>query len=64
MVLRVRVMSDGRPTTIEIARGSGHERLDHAARETVEKWRFEPARESGTAVDSWVQVPITFRLER
>ena len=62
VVLRVRVTREGRADQIEIADSSGHPRLDRAAREAVAGWRFEPAYEGGMAVDSWVRVPVDFRL--
>ncbi len=63
VVLRVRVLSDGRAETVEIAESSNHPRLDKAALEAVREWRFVPARQGETAVDSWLRVPIVFRLE-
>ncbi|HRQ48425.1 MAG TPA: energy transducer TonB [Rhodocyclaceae bacterium] len=64
VVLRVQVTADGRPDRVEIVQASGHPRLDRAALEAVQRWRFEPAREGNTAVDSWIRVPIVFRLEQ
>lgn len=61
--LRVHVAADGRPTEVLLHAGSGHERLDLAARTTVREWRFVPARRSGQAVAGWVEVPIQFKLE-
>ncbi|NMG74859.1 energy transducer TonB [Aromatoleum diolicum] len=63
VMLRVRVLGDGRADTVEIAESSGHPRLDEAARETVRGWRFVPARTGDTSIDSWLRVPIVFRLE-
>ena len=37
--------------------------LDDAALQTVRRWRFVPARRGDTPVESWVDVPIIFRLE-
>lgn len=62
-MLRVRVLHDGRTESIEIAESSGHPRLDDSARETVRNWRFVPARQGDTPVDSWLRVPIVFRLD-
>ena len=62
-MLRVRVLHDGRSESIEIAESSGHPRLDDTARETVRNWRFVPARQGDTPVDSWLRVPIVFRLD-
>jgi periplasmic protein TonB len=42
VTLRVVVGSDGRPSSIEVAQSSGHEILDDAAKDCVEKWTFRP----------------------
>jgi len=63
VVLRVRVLGDGSAGAIEVAERSGHPRLDDAARDAVRSWRFVPARRGDTTVDSWLHVPIVFRLE-
>jgi len=62
-LLRVRVLSDGRPGDIEIAHSSGHPRLDQAASSAVSRWRFVPARQGNVAIESWVRVPIAFRIQ-
>lgn len=63
IVLRVRVDASGSPASVEIIEGSGSPRLDTAARQTVSNWRFTPAMRGTTPIDSWVQVPIVFKLE-
>ncbi|NMG44549.1 TonB family protein [Aromatoleum toluvorans] len=63
VTLRVRVRADGRAENVEIAQTSGHPRLDAAARETVLSWRFVPARQGGTPIDSSLLVPVVFRLD-
>ncbi|MGE5466121.1 MAG: energy transducer TonB [Ignavibacteria bacterium] len=62
--LRVRVSADGVPLEVEIKQSSGFARLDAAAREAVQKWRFVPARRGSEAIESWVGVPIVFSLEQ
>jgi protein TonB len=61
--LRVRVGADGLPLDIEIKQSSGFPRLDNAARDAVAKWRFVPAKRGDEAVESWVGVPIVFKLD-
>ncbi|NMF97305.1 energy transducer TonB [Aromatoleum toluolicum] len=63
VTLRVRVRADGRAEAVEIAHSSGHPRLDDAALETVRSWRFVPARQGDTPIDSSLLVPIAFRLD-
>ncbi len=62
VLLNVLISSEGKPEKIEIKHGSGFEILDHAARTAVMGWRFHPARYGETALESWVTVPIVFRL--
>jgi protein TonB len=63
VVLRVLVNPRGRADDVEIRSSSGHSRLDDAARETVRRWRFVPAKRGDQPVPAWVLIPISFRLE-
>ena len=63
VVLRVRVSADGNAQEVEVKTSSGSNRLDESARKTVRQWKFVPAKRGGVAVESWVQVPIVFKLE-
>ncbi|MGE5240348.1 MAG: energy transducer TonB [Bacteroidota bacterium] len=63
LLLAVEVRADGSCGQVLIKRSSGHELLDAAARQTVRHWYFLPARRGDVAVDAWVEIPITFRLE-
>ena len=62
VVLKVQVLASGQPGQMQVETGSGHEMLDEAALETVRHWRFVPAKRGDKAVDSWVRVPIVFKL--
>ena len=64
VLLRVHVDVEGRPTAVEVVRGSGHSRLDRAAREAVLAWRFRPVQRNGVAVPASGLVPIEFSLSR
>lgn len=63
-ILRVHVLSDGSADQVDIKTSSGSLRLDESAQRTVRTWKFVPAKRGGTPVESWVLVPITFRLEQ
>lgn len=63
VVLRVHVLRDGRAREIEILAASGSPRLDQAASDAVRRWRFRPARVGEENIDSWLRVPVVFRLE-
>lgn len=63
VILRVQVNAQGTADDVQVRTSSGHERLDEAARETVRRWRFVPAKRGGEPVPAWVLIPISFRLE-
>jgi len=63
VVLRVLVNPGGGADEVQIRTSSGHGRLDDAARETVQRWRFVPAKRGERPVPAWVLIPISFRLE-
>ena len=61
-ILKVLVDRSGRTTRIELHRSSGFQILDRAAVGAVKAWRFVPARRGGRTVESWVKIPVVFRL--
>jgi periplasmic protein TonB len=63
VILRVLVTADGQPAQVEVRTSSGSARLDGAALETVQRWRFVPARQGDRPVAAWVLVPISFVLQ-
>jgi protein TonB len=63
VMLRVQVSAAGTAAAVDIGRSSGFPLLDQAAREAVLRWRFVPARRGSEAIESWVLVPIAFRLD-
>lgn len=62
VVLHAHVREDGRCDEVRLKQSSGHDLLDASALDTVRRWRFIPALRGETAVASWAQIPITFRL--
>jgi len=62
VVLEVQVSAEGRCSEARIRESSGYALLDDSARQTVRRWHFVPASRAGMAVDSWVEVPVVFRL--
>ena len=63
VLLRVLVDNQGRSKEVEINRSSGSDALDRAAAEAIKRWRFYPARHGDKVVESWLRVPIEFRLD-
>ena len=64
VILRVFVNAEGGAQQVEIRTSSGSDRLDESAQRTLRRWKFIPARRGGIAVESWVLVPILFKLEQ
>jgi protein TonB len=64
VMLRVLVNSQGFPDKVEIDKSSGFARLDNAALQAVEHWKFVPARQGAQAVIASVIVPVSFILEK
>jgi protein TonB len=59
VILRVLVGETGTPLDIEVLRDVAGG-LGEAAVTAVRRWKFEPARRSGTAVRAWTTIPIPF----
>ena len=62
VLLRVLVDEEGRSKRVEVNRSSGSEALDQTAARTIKRWRFSPARYGDRPVETWVRIPIDFRL--
>lgn len=64
VLLRVQVLANGSAGEVAVEKSSGHEVLDASASEQVKSWRFVPARERSGPLDSWVIIPIEFKIKR
>jgi periplasmic protein TonB len=53
----------GTADEVQIRDSSGYVRLDEAARDTVQRWRFVPAKRGTQPVPAWVLIPIAFGLD-
>jgi len=63
VLIRTRVLPNGKSDQLKLERSSGHRLLDEAAVKAVRKWRFRPARRGDEQIISWVEIPVRFRLE-
>jgi protein TonB len=61
--LRVFVNATGDATRVDLKESSGYPRLDKAALDAVEGWKFVPAKKGDHAIAAWVVVPIKFSLK-
>lgn len=64
VVLRVLVNQQGAADQVQIKTSSGSQRLDESAQKTVRNWKFIPAKQGTEPIESWVLVPIIFKLEQ
>ena len=62
VTLRIEVLSTGRVGKVEVAESSGHELLDHAARQFAAAWRFK-FRGKRPDRSTLVKVPVRFELK-
>ena len=63
VLIRPRVLPNGKSDQLVLEPSSGYRLLDEAAMEAVRQWRFRPARRGDEQVISWVEIPVRFRLE-
>ena len=62
VMLGVLVNVGGKAEKVEIKGSSGYAPLDQAAVEGLKRWLFRPARYGAKAVETWVKIPVVFRL--
>ncbi|WP_324501351.1 energy transducer TonB [Limnohabitans sp.] len=63
VIVRVFISTHGTPEKAEVRASSGFARLDQAALEAVQRWRFVPGRRNGTPEAMWFNIPVRFILE-
>ncbi len=63
VLVRVFINAEGRAEKAEIRTSSGHPRLDEAALDTVQRWRYVPGKRAGLPEAMWFNVPIRFVLD-
>jgi protein TonB len=49
---------------LKVRTSSGFTVLDEAALEAVRNWHFSPGRRGDTPLAMWVEIPISFELQR
>jgi protein TonB len=63
VILKAKILSNGRVGQVELKKSSGHEILDRSALAAVKQWKFIPAKEGGESIPVWVNIPVTFQLQ-
>jgi len=64
VTLRYLIAKDGVASRILVAKSSGFQRLDAAAKEWIMNCYFKPATENGTPLEEWSSQSFTFALKR
>ncbi len=65
LLLRVHVASDGHVMEALVTSSSGYSSLDDAAKNhAIKHWHLRPATQDGTAIESWLTVPVQFHLDK
>lgn len=62
-VVAAEILPDGSVGRTALAKTSGHEVLDVAAREAIKDWKFSTESEKDAVVPQYVDIPVTFKLE-
>jgi protein TonB len=62
LVLRIKVLANGRAGSVEVSKSSGKPQLDEAAVEAVRNWKFIPAKRGDTPIDGIANQSIDFKL--
>jgi TonB family protein len=57
------VTADGRVEGIKVAKSSGYDGLDDAAKDCVRRWRYRPALKDNALVDAPMNVKVAWNLE-
>jgi periplasmic protein TonB len=63
VIVRVFIGLQGTAEQAEIRTSSGYDRLDKAALDTVQRWRYVPGNRHGNPEAMWFNVPVRFVLE-
>lgn len=64
VLLLAKVNSDGKTDEVSLKSGSGYPLLDEAALKAVQRWKFKPAKLGSMPIDSQVEIPIRFQLDK
>lgn len=62
VVLRIKVLPNGRAGAVEVTKSSGKPALDEAAVEAVRNWKFIPAKRGDTPIEGFATQTIDFKL--
>ena len=64
VVLKIQILTNGRPGEISVYQSSGYDLLDDAAIRAIAKWRFVPAKDrlTGQPIVCYTTMPVVFRL--
>lgn len=64
VMLKIQILTNGRPGEISVYQSSGYDLLDDAAVEAIARWRFVPAKDrlTGQPIVCYTTMPVVFKL--
>lgn len=62
-ILSIYVGMSGAAEKVQVKSSSGVAELDQAAQTAVAQWKFNPASQGGSALASWFEIPVSFRIK-
>jgi protein TonB len=60
VILRIKVLPNGKVGGVTVQQSAGRTVLDEAALEVAQNWTFVPATQGGKPIAGWVLVPVEF----
>ena len=63
VLVKVLISAQGRAQQVSLAQSSGFKRLDEAALNAVQSWRFVPGKRGSVPEAMWFNVPVEFGLQ-
>ncbi|NKB82437.1 MAG: TonB family protein [Nitrospirales bacterium] len=64
VILRLEVLPDGTVGSTTLKQTSGHQLLDESAIRSIRQWQFIPAKDGEFSIRVFVDLPVTFNLNR
>ncbi len=62
VIVRLLINKFGEISNLSLSKSSGYKRLDESAINTVQKWKFIPAKKGSETFDSFVEIPFVFSI--
>lgn len=61
-ILSVYIGMTGKPERVDVKQSAGLAEFDKSAKSAVSQWIFSPASQGGSAIASWFEIPVSFKI--